>query len=146
MGGVIGVACPQIIYPYLRGNVADVVTRAGFPPVHLAEINFQAMYEQQAAAAAQAEGHCPSKHRRQAALVPRADVLWTRRPCGASLHRHRHPAALLRVRIFGYLWPAAPHQGGCASAYHAGCMSRAALQRRGTNQVPLKPMETAQQL
>jgi hypothetical protein len=32
MGGVIGIACPQIIYPYLRGNVADVVTRAGFLP------------------------------------------------------------------------------------------------------------------
>ena len=60
MGGVIGIACPQIIYPYLRGNVADVVTRAGFPPVHLAEINFQALYEQQqAAAAAQAEGQLP---------------------------------------------------------------------------------------
>ncbi|EED65757.1 Protein-export protein SecB [Comamonas sp. PE63] len=60
MGGVIGIACPQIIYPYLRGNVADVVTRAGFPPVHLAEINFQAMYEQQqAAAAAQTEGQLP---------------------------------------------------------------------------------------
>ena len=52
MGGVIGIACPQIIYPYLRGNVADIVTRAGFPPVHLAEINFQAMYEQQQAQAA----------------------------------------------------------------------------------------------
>ena len=47
MGPVIGSACPQIIYPYLRGNVADVIQRAGFPPVHLAEINFQAMYEQQ---------------------------------------------------------------------------------------------------
>ena len=46
-GPVIGIACPQIIYPYLRGNVADVIQRAGFPPVHLAEINFQAMYEQQ---------------------------------------------------------------------------------------------------
>ena len=54
MGAVIGIACPQIIYPYLRGNVADTVTRAGFPPVHLAEINFQAMYEQQQAAAAEA--------------------------------------------------------------------------------------------
>ena len=52
MGSVIGVACPQIVYPYLRGNVADIVTRAGFPPVHLAEINFQAMYEQQQAQAA----------------------------------------------------------------------------------------------
>ena len=52
MGPVIGIACPQIIYPYLRGNVADVIQRAGFPPVHLAEINFQAMYEQQQAEAA----------------------------------------------------------------------------------------------
>ncbi|MDP4608752.1 MAG: protein-export chaperone SecB [Burkholderiaceae bacterium] len=49
MDGVLGVACPQIIYPYLRGNVSDIVTRAGFPPVHLSEINFQAMYEQQQA-------------------------------------------------------------------------------------------------
>ena len=50
MGGVIGIACPQIVYPYLRGNVADIIQRAGFPPVHLAEINFQSMYEQQNAA------------------------------------------------------------------------------------------------
>jgi preprotein translocase subunit SecB len=47
MGPVVGVVCPQIVLPYLRGNVADIVQRAGFPPVHLQEINFQAMYEQQ---------------------------------------------------------------------------------------------------
>ena len=47
MSSLLGIACPQIIYPYLRSNVADIVQRAGFPPVHLAEINFQAMYEQQ---------------------------------------------------------------------------------------------------
>ena len=52
MGPIMGIACPQIVYPYLRGNVADVINRAGFPPVHLAEINFQAMYEQQQAQAA----------------------------------------------------------------------------------------------
>lgn len=52
MGPILGIACPQIVYPYLRGNVADVIQRAGFPPVHLAEINFQAMYEQQQAEAA----------------------------------------------------------------------------------------------
>ena len=46
LGGLIGVACPQIVYPYLRGNVADLIQRGGFPPVHLAEINFQAMYQQ----------------------------------------------------------------------------------------------------
>ncbi len=47
MSHVMGIACPQIVYPYLRGNVADLIQRGGFPPVHLAEINFQAMYEQQ---------------------------------------------------------------------------------------------------
>ena len=52
MGPIMGIACPQIVYPYLRGNVADVINRAGFPPVHLAEINFQGMYEQQQAQAA----------------------------------------------------------------------------------------------
>ncbi|WP_427915208.1 protein-export chaperone SecB [Ramlibacter sp. MMS24-I3-19] len=47
MGPIMGIACPQIVYPYLRANVADLITRAGFPTVHLAELNFQAMYEQQ---------------------------------------------------------------------------------------------------
>ena len=47
MNPIIGIACPQIVYPYLRAVVADVVSRAGFPPVHLAEVNFQAMYEAQ---------------------------------------------------------------------------------------------------
>ena len=54
MGPVMGIACPQIVYPYLRSNVADIVNRAGFPPVHLAELNFQAMYEEQQAQAASA--------------------------------------------------------------------------------------------
>ncbi len=52
LGGVVGAMCPQIVFPYLRSNVSDLVTRAGFPPVTLAEINFQAMYEQQQAAQA----------------------------------------------------------------------------------------------
>ncbi len=49
MGAIMGIACPQIVYPYLRASVADLITRAGFPPVHLSEINFQAMFEQQQA-------------------------------------------------------------------------------------------------
>ncbi len=44
---IIGIACPQIVYPYLRAIVSDVCTRAGFPPVLLSEVNFQAMYEAQ---------------------------------------------------------------------------------------------------
>ena len=54
---IIAIACPQIVYPYLRSTVADVINRTGFPPVHLTEVNFQAMYEaqlQQAAAAGHA--------------------------------------------------------------------------------------------
>ena len=51
MSQIMGIACPQIVYPYLRGNVADLIQRGGFPPVHLSEINFQAMYEQQRAQA-----------------------------------------------------------------------------------------------
>lgn len=47
MNQIMGIACPQIVYPYLRGNVADLIQRGGFPPVHLSEINFQAMFEQQ---------------------------------------------------------------------------------------------------
>ena len=54
MGAIVGIACPQIVYPYLRASVADTITRGGFPPVHLAEINFQAMYEQQQQAALEA--------------------------------------------------------------------------------------------
>jgi preprotein translocase subunit SecB len=49
---VLAIACPSIIYPYLRAVVADTITRAGFPPVHLAEVNFQAMFEAQQQAAA----------------------------------------------------------------------------------------------
>ena len=46
---VVNVVCPNVIYPYLRANVADVVSRAGFPPIHLAEINFEALYQQKLA-------------------------------------------------------------------------------------------------
>ena len=48
------IVCPNIIYPYLRGNVADLIQRAGFPPIHLAEINFEALYQQKLAQGDQA--------------------------------------------------------------------------------------------
>jgi preprotein translocase subunit SecB len=60
LGPILGIACPQIIYPYLRSNVADTITRAGFPPVHLSEINFQAMYEQQQADMAESLKNAPA--------------------------------------------------------------------------------------
>ena len=54
---IVGIACPQIVYPYLRAIVSDVCTRAGFPPVMLSEVNFQAMYEAQRQQAAAANGN-----------------------------------------------------------------------------------------
>jgi preprotein translocase subunit SecB len=58
MQAVLGIACPGIVYPYLRAIVSDVCTRGGFPPVLLTEVNFQAMFEaqQQQLAAQQGNG------------------------------------------------------------------------------------------
>jgi preprotein translocase subunit SecB len=55
--GIVSIVCPQMIYPYLRAIVSDVCTRAGFPPILLTEVNFQAMFEaQQAQNEAQGNG------------------------------------------------------------------------------------------
>jgi preprotein translocase subunit SecB len=53
---LLGIACPTILFPYLRETISDLVTRGGFPPVLLAPVSFEALYvqrmqqEQQAAA------------------------------------------------------------------------------------------------
>lgn len=43
---ITNVLCPSIIYPYLRANLADLMTRANVPPVHLPEVNFELLYQQ----------------------------------------------------------------------------------------------------
>lgn len=43
---LLAIGCPNIVYPYLRSNIADAITRAGFSPLHLAEINFEALYHE----------------------------------------------------------------------------------------------------
>ena len=48
---MLAIACPSIIYPYLRSNIADLIGRAGFQPIHLSEINFHQLYEQRLMAA-----------------------------------------------------------------------------------------------
>ncbi|HQN64144.1 MAG TPA: protein-export chaperone SecB [Methylophilus sp.] len=47
MDAILGVACPNILFPYAREAVSDMVTRAGFAPVLLSPINFEALYMQQ---------------------------------------------------------------------------------------------------
>ncbi len=42
---VLGVTCPNILFPYLREVVSETVSRAGFPPVVLHPMNFEAIYK-----------------------------------------------------------------------------------------------------
>src|SRR5262249_61180714 len=53
---ILGVACSNILFPYARETVAALITRAGFPPIHLAPINFEAMYAARKEAEAQSAG------------------------------------------------------------------------------------------
>ena len=43
---LIAVACPNILFPFARETVSDAVTRAGFSPIVLQPVNFEAMYMQ----------------------------------------------------------------------------------------------------
>lgn len=54
MDPVLGIACPNILFPYLRETVSDVVTRAGFHAVILNPVNFEALYMQRKQQAEQA--------------------------------------------------------------------------------------------
>ncbi|MGE5090415.1 MAG: protein-export chaperone SecB [Candidatus Levyibacteriota bacterium] len=50
---VLAIHCPTVLFPYARETIADATMRAGFPPVHLAPINFEVLYQQQLAQGAQ---------------------------------------------------------------------------------------------
>jgi preprotein translocase subunit SecB len=52
---VLAITCPNILFPYAREAVSDMVTRAGFMPVLLNPINFEALYAQQQAEANNSE-------------------------------------------------------------------------------------------
>ena len=49
---LLGIACPTILYPYVREVISDLIQRGGFPPVLLAPVNFEAIYAQRAKEAA----------------------------------------------------------------------------------------------
>lgn len=56
IGPLLGIACPTVIYPYLRETISDVISRGGFPPVILAPLSFEALYLQQQNAAQGQQG------------------------------------------------------------------------------------------
>ena len=51
---VLGIGCPNIVFPYLRETVSDVIIRAGFPPLLLNPVNFETLFMQQQQAQQQA--------------------------------------------------------------------------------------------
>ena len=53
---VLGIVCPNVLFPYARETVSDLISRAGFPPVLLAPVNFEALYQQRAAEASAQPG------------------------------------------------------------------------------------------
>lgn len=46
MGHMLGSFCPNILFPYAREAISDLVTKGGFPPLLLAPVNFDALYAQ----------------------------------------------------------------------------------------------------
>ena len=56
---LMAVACPNILFPYARETVSDAVTRAGFSPIVLQPVNFEAMYMQRLQQAQQVPTEVP---------------------------------------------------------------------------------------
>ena len=46
LGGMLGSFCPDILFPYAREAISDLVTRGGFPQLLLAPVNFDALYQE----------------------------------------------------------------------------------------------------
>ena len=42
----LGIACPNMLFPYVRAAIDDLVVRGGFPAVQLAPVNFEGLYQQ----------------------------------------------------------------------------------------------------
>ncbi len=49
---LLGIYCPNTLFPYARETVSSIVSKGGFPPLVLQPINFDALYEQAAQQAA----------------------------------------------------------------------------------------------
>jgi len=70
MDALLGIVCPTMLYPYLRANIADAITRASLPALHLAEVNFQALYEQRLAEVAQSQGEANGQDADPGIILP----------------------------------------------------------------------------
>jgi preprotein translocase subunit SecB len=47
MPAILATACPNILFPYAREVVSDIVTKGGFPQILLSPVNFDMVYAQE---------------------------------------------------------------------------------------------------
>lgn len=59
---IMHITCPNMLFPYAREGISDLVGRAGFLPIYLAPVNFEVLYQQQRAQQAEAAGEQPVTH------------------------------------------------------------------------------------
>ena len=60
MPAILATACPNILFPYAREVISDVVTKGGFPQLLLSPVNFDMLYAQELQRRQQAESQSPS--------------------------------------------------------------------------------------
>jgi preprotein translocase subunit SecB len=58
---VVGIACPNTLFPYVRENLDSLVVKGGFPPLQLAPVNFEVLYAQAMQQAKVAEQQAPDQ-------------------------------------------------------------------------------------
>lgn len=46
LAAMVGSYCPNILFPYAREGVSDIVSKGGFPQLVLAPVNFDSLYSQ----------------------------------------------------------------------------------------------------
>ena len=55
LGMIVQITCPNVLFPYAREAISDMIGRAGFQPIFLAPVNFEVLYQQQREQQAQAQ-------------------------------------------------------------------------------------------
>ncbi len=46
LGQMLGAYCPNVLFPYARESIDTLVSKGSFPPLMLAPVNFDAIYQQ----------------------------------------------------------------------------------------------------
>ena len=59
---IIGIACPTTLFPYAREAIDNLVVKGGFPPINLAQVNFEALYLQALQERQQQQAEPPTTH------------------------------------------------------------------------------------